>query len=88
VQVLEITNGQLTNNMQGTARVTVSNSMGLSSALTSTPPDCTVTVAVTDKGPQVKPGSLWASFSCPSVEHAPGEACGAKGVFVLENCSQ
>ena len=88
VQTLEISDGVLTNNMSGTARFTVANGMKISNPLTSPAADCTVTVVNNSKGLQVKPGSLWATFTCSGVEHQPGEACQAKGTFVLENCTQ
>jgi len=88
VEVLEISNGVLANNMSGTAQVSLFNGTKLSSALTSPGADCMVSVVSNSQGVQVKPGSLWATFICPSVEHQPGEACQAKGTFVLENCTQ
>ena len=88
VETLEISDGVLTNNMTGTARVSVANGMKLSNALTSAAADCTITVVNNSKGVQVKPGSIWAQFSCPSVIHEPGDGCAASGTFVLENCSQ
>jgi hypothetical protein len=87
-RVLELSDGVLTNNMTGTARVMVTDSAKLSSALTSPAADCTIKVVSNSKGVQVKSGSLWAEFSCVSVEHQPADGCGAKGVFVLENCTE
>jgi len=87
-RVLEITDGVLTNNMTGTARITTIDSAKLSTTLTSPAADCTITVANTHNGPPVKAGSLWATFTCPSVIHEPGDGCSAKGTFVLENCGQ
>lgn len=87
-RVLELSDGVLSNNMTGTARVMVVDSTKLSSALTSPAADCTIKVVSNSKGVQVKSGSLWAEFSCVSVEHQPADGCGAKGVFVLENCTE
>jgi hypothetical protein len=87
-RLLELSDGVLSNNMTGTARVMVTDSSKLSNALTSPAADCTIKVVTNSKGVQVKSGSLWAEFSCVSVEVAPSFGCGAKGVFVLENCSE
>jgi hypothetical protein len=88
IPVLEISQGTLSNNMTGTARIGVSNGSKLSTSLGSTAADCTITVVSNSKGPQVKPGSIWANFSCPALIHDPGDGCSAKGTFVLENCTQ
>jgi hypothetical protein len=37
-------------------------------------------------GSQIKAGSMWASFSCPSLVEPPSSQCAASGVFVFENC--
>ncbi len=87
-RVLELSDGVLSNNMSGTARVMVTDSSKLSNALTSPAADCTIKVVSNSKGVQVKAGSLWGEFSCVSVEVAPSFGCGAKGVFVLENCTE
>jgi hypothetical protein len=67
----------------------VTNSESLSGSLISPTPNCIVNAAAdaTNKF-QVKAGSMWAEFSCPSVEAAPNEYCTANGFFVLENCEQ
>jgi hypothetical protein len=88
VAVAGISEGTLVNNMTGTARINVSNGSKLSTALASEGANCAITVVNNSKGPQVKPGSLWATFSCPALIHDPGDGCSAKGTFVLENCSQ
>ncbi len=87
-KVLELTEGVLSNNMTGTARVTLWNSMTLSNPLTSPAADCTITVVNNSKGVQVKSGSIWAQFKCKTVERAPSDACDATGTFVLGNCSE
>lgn len=87
-RVLEISNGELTDNANGTARITVANATVLSYALASPAADCAVSVVTNARGPQIKAGSVWATFTCPSVEHAPADACAARGTFVLENCSR
>ena len=37
---------------------------------------------------QVKPGSIWAEFSCMSLETTPSTACSANGILVFENCAE
>ena len=85
VKALEIADGFVSqgSGSTGTARITVIDAQQLSSTLA----DCTIEV-VSHATLQIKPGSVWAHFSCPSLKHAPGEACGAQGFFVLENCAQ
>jgi len=87
-KVLELSDGVLSNNMTGTARVLVANSSQFSNALASPAADCTIKVVTNSKGVQVKSGSLWAEFSCVSVEQQPSFGCGTSGVFVLENCTE
>jgi hypothetical protein len=45
--------------------------------------------AVSVVNQQIKPGSIWAMFSCPSITAAPSGQCaiGATSTFVFENCS-
>lgn len=54
--------------------------------LQSPPGGCSVTVVNSN----VKPGSLWAKVTCPTISDpsAPGKACsvGPTTIFVLENC--
>ncbi|MES1173565.1 MAG: hypothetical protein ABUL62_04480 [Myxococcales bacterium] len=47
---------------------------------------CTVNVLGSPK--QVKGGSIWASFSCPSITNPPSGLCavGSNSVVVFENC--
>jgi hypothetical protein len=86
---IEITGGTLGADKKGTASITVSNSVKLSSPLAAPTPNCTIDAApASDNNFQVRPGSMWASYSCPNVEHAPSDYCKADGFFVLENCSQ
>jgi hypothetical protein len=92
-QGLEISDGTLGADKKGTARITVTKSdqPGFSHSLRSpAPPDCTVdAVGVAGANQfQVKAGSMWASFSCPTVLAEPTDACKAGGIFVLENCDQ
>lgn len=87
-RLLEISEGTLANNMSGTARITLTNSVILSNALTSPAADCTVNVVSNSRGVQVKSGSIWATFKCKTVERAPSDACDASGTFVLENCAE
>jgi hypothetical protein len=37
---------------------------------------------------QVKSGSIWAEFACPSLETTPSTACSANGIVVFENCRE
>jgi hypothetical protein len=83
---LTITNGIInTDKMTGTATIAV-NTTQLANTLTSPLGACTITVV----GDNVKPGSLWATASCPSITDpsTPGNACsvGPTTTFVLENC--
>ena len=84
---LQISNGVLAENRKGTADITLLDSQHLSSTLKGT--SCFVDAAA---GPgnnfQLKAGSMWASFDCPSLEAAPNDLCRASGFFVLENCAQ
>jgi hypothetical protein len=57
----------------------------LTSTFSSPESGCLVTVV----NEQVKPGSLWATFTCPSISQpATAQACGigSTSTFVLENC--
>ncbi|HKO47162.1 MAG TPA: hypothetical protein VJV79_05535 [Polyangiaceae bacterium] len=68
----------------GTATISV-YTPELADVFHSTEGGCTVSVVAQN----VKPGSLWATFSCPSVSSSStGAACGigAISTFVLENC--
>lgn len=88
-RALSIANGTLGADKKGTAQITVTNSESLSTSLISPTANCAVDAAGTPSNKfQVKDGSMWASFNCPSVEAAPNEYCTASGVFVLENCEQ
>lgn len=88
-RALSIADGTLGADKKGTARITVTNSESLSTSLISPSANCAVDAAGTSSNKfQVKGGSMWASFNCPSVEAAPNEYCTASGVFVLENCEQ
>lgn len=77
-----LTEGTLAVDKKGVARITLSNSEHLSSSLSSPSASCTIEAV------QIKPGAMWAGFSCPSVEQPPSDQCGAQGTFVLENCLQ
>lgn len=47
---------------------------------------CTLTAVTTSAGPQIKPGAVWARFTCASVAAPPSDTCQAEGEFVFENC--
>jgi hypothetical protein len=80
-QALQISDGTLGADGTGTARVFV-KSVELSAPLISPSANCVVTTS------DVKAGSMWAHFSCPSVESQPADYCKAEGTFVLEHCVQ
>jgi hypothetical protein len=81
-KALTVANGTLGADKKGAAQITVTNSKDLSGSLISPSANCSI------EAYQVKAGSMWASFSCPSVEAPPSEYCTANGYFVLENCEQ
>ena len=81
-RALTVASGTLGADKKGTAQVTVTSSENLSGSLISPMANCLV------EAYQVKAGSMWASFNCPSVEAPPSDYCSANGFFVLENCEQ
>ena len=85
---LKIQNGVLGDDRLGTADITVADAQALQGSLSSATP-CSID-ATNSAGQQfqVKAGSIWAAFDCPSVEQPPSSSCAASGVFVLENCEQ
>jgi len=88
---LAISNGTIGDNKKGTARITLrdAGNPGFSGALSSPSATCTIDAApAAGNNFQVKPGSIWAHFECPSVEQAPSDYCKADGYFVFENCDQ
>ena len=88
---LAISSGTLGADNKGTARVTLraSGSPGFSGSLSAPSANCTIdAAAAAGNNYQVKAGSIWAHFSCPSVEQPPSDYCQAEGYFVLENCDQ
>jgi hypothetical protein len=89
---LEITDGTIGADGKGTARVFLTDHQvpgGFSSTLGAPSANCTVdTTKASGGGLQIKAGSMWAAFNCPSVEAQPSDYCKADGFFVLENCSQ
>ena len=90
-KAIELSGGTLPDKKKGTARITFSKSSnpGFSGSLSSAPGGCTVEAVVGDKGViQAKAGSMWASFSCDGIDHAPSDHCRSEGFFVLENCDQ
>ena len=88
-KALEISDGTLGADKKGTARITVTNSLRISTSLSAPSANCVVNAAgAAGNNFQVRAGSMWASFSCPSVEAIPADYCKADGFFVLENCDQ
>lgn len=82
-----VLDGTIAADRSGSAVVTVSDSQQLSTSLVGT--SCTLDAkAGAGQNFQIKAGSLWASFSCPTVEAAPNDVCAASGIFVVENCER
>jgi hypothetical protein len=78
--------GTLSADQTGVGRVTIVDSEHLSSPLVGS--SCALSAQKGVDSLQIKPGSVWGRFSCPTVEAAPSTLCGADGFFVLENCEQ
>jgi hypothetical protein len=88
---LAISSGTLGDNKKGTARITLRDSAnpGFSGALSAPSANCVIdAAAAAGNNFQVKAGSIWGHFDCPSVEQEPSGYCKADGFFVLENCDQ
>ncbi len=88
---LAVSNGTLGADKKGTARITLRDSgvPGFSGALSAPSANCTLdAAAAAGNNYQIKAGSIWGKFSCPSVEQAPSDYCSAEGYFVFENCDQ
>ena len=68
----------------GTIGLYVPEANGELSSPTAMP--CTLTAVQTSAGFQIKPGAVWAKFSCSQVTQPPAYACQAEGEFVFENC--
>ena len=82
---MTMTNGVVAaDKLTGTATIAI-NAPQLAGTFTSPPDMCTLTVV----GGNVKPGSLWATVTCPSIaDSSTGKTCsiGPITTFVLENC--
>jgi len=88
-KALTIKNGQLGTDHQGAATISLTDTSHLPTTLTSFLMGCSVDASTALDGHlQVKPGSMWASFQCATVEAPPSDLCAAEGLFVLENCAQ
>ena len=90
-KALELSGGTLGADKKGTARATLTKSgtPGFSNSLSSSVGGCQIDAApAAGNNFQVKPGSIWARFTCPAVEHEPSDYCKAEGFFVFENCDQ
>ena len=84
---IEISSGTLDGtSKKGTATMTIADSADLSQSMASPSAACTVEAVPGDK--TLQPGSMWASFTCSSIESPPADYCTAHGILVLENCSQ
>jgi hypothetical protein len=85
---LEIGDGVLGADRRGTAEIKLGAATTLPSVLSSDGA-CSIDASLRpDANFQVKRGSIWAGFSCPSVQAPPSDYCTATGFFVLENCEQ
>lgn len=80
-----ILGGTVTSGGTGTASMSVYTPETFSISSPSSTP-CTLDVSMGDL--QAQPGSMWATFRCASLETAPGTACSADGVIVIENCTE
>jgi len=90
-KALSISGGTIGTDKKGTARITLQDSgtPGFSGALSAPSANYVIdAAAATGNNFQVKAGSIWAHFECPSVEQPPSGYCKADGFFVLENCNQ
>jgi hypothetical protein len=86
---IRFASGTLGADLKGTAVITIIDSTRLSTPLASPGATCVIDAAAAANNRfQVKGGSIWASYSCPTVEAPPTDACAADGIFVLENCAQ
>ena len=91
LKALAISSGTLGADHTGTAAITLrdSGTPGFFGSLSAPSATCSIdAMATAGNNFQAKPGSIWAHFSCPSVEEAPADYCQAEGYFVLENCDQ
>ena len=83
---LTITNGSIgADKVSGTATIAVNTPQLSGNSFVSAPGACTVKVI----SQNVKPGSIWASVTCPTVTlSSTGQSCavGDSTNFVLENC--
>ncbi len=88
-KTLEISGGTLDASLRGTARITVGSSSQISGSLSAPSANCIINAAPTGgTSYQADSGHMWATFDCPSVERQPSDYCGARGTFVLENCTE
>lgn len=71
----------------GTGDITLSTA-ALDSVL-NTPPGkpCKIEAVKNGDTPQVRPGAVWATFSCPDLFAPPSSTCFASGEFVFDHCS-
>jgi hypothetical protein len=81
-KAFDVQDGTVGIDKKGVARITLSETEHLSGSFSSPGPNCSI------EAMQIQPGAVWATFSCPAIERAPSDYCGAHGTFVLENCSQ
>ena len=77
---LTFTDGSVGRTEQGSATVTVYASQLAGTLVSQMPCDVLAIQA------QVKPGAVWARFSCSEVSRGPTADCAVSGYFVLENC--
>jgi hypothetical protein len=78
--------GSVSSSGTGTATIGL-YSPNLAGQFNSASGGCTVTAVETAQGFQVKPGAIWAEFSCPTITGPiASEMCRLEGEVVLENC--
>jgi len=83
---ISVSGGTIGADNTGTAQVAIRTPQ-LSTTVESTMP-CKFTILNGSTGPQIKGGSMWASFSCDELDAAPSYACGvnSSSTIVFENC--
>ncbi len=87
---VSFTNGVITGET-GTVGITIFTRKFSTSYSSPSAQPCTLQVVrggTNGAEPQVKPGALWATFSCPSITAPPSGLCGvgATSAIVFENC--
>ncbi|MFZ5889846.1 MAG: hypothetical protein ACOY0T_02170 [Myxococcota bacterium] len=83
-----IDNGVINTDGSGTGSISLST-QAIANSVSSPPGSpCTLTAIESGDGITVKPGAVWATFSCPNLYAPPSQTCFVNGEFVLENCDK